>query len=365
MTTQSAICTVSIRDTEDYSREVRDHPKPTTSAEETTIDGVDLITNRDSINTGISLAKVSLEIQVKWVNAISDMFSRHPGLGDDSSVRDWDLHLGFDGSVENVAPNTTSAGTAAKEYPLRYRLPKEISKNLSKNGEKVQRAELFALGSVLYHILSGKELLHDETGQGIEDRIVKGEFPDDLWTLSKSPRILGCFSPIFAKELLASRGRGKSLIPPSALFLSHIIQRSLTQCEVPFQKAIVNYIKAHPFLFTATIVGSATSIAALAAPAILGAIGFTAVGPAAGSIAASWQACLGVVEAGSLFAWCQSAAMGGAAVGGILFTGLGGAGLAVGAIVAGALDDMRAEDIPGMKEMFLRAWQKEIENLPM
>lgn len=59
----------------------------------------------------------------------------------------------------------------------------------------------------------------------------------------------------------------------------------------------------------------------LATPAILGAIGFSAAGPVLGSVAAGWQASMGSVAAGSLFAFLQSAAMGGAAMG--LFTGVG------------------------------------------
>ncbi len=39
------------------------------------------------------------------------------------------------------------------------------------------------------------------------------------------------------------------------------------------------------------------------------------VGPVAGSIAAGWQASLGSVASGSLFAFLQSAAMGGVAMG--------------------------------------------------
>ena len=80
------------------------------------------------------------------------------------------------------------------------------------------------------------------------------------------------------------------------------------------------------------MVGGTTLFAlALATPAILG---FSAVGPVAGSIAAGWQASLGIVAAGSPFAFLQSAAMGGAAMG--LFTGIGafGGAIAVGAALA-------------------------------
>ena len=59
---------------------------------------------------------------------------------------------------------------------------------------------------------------------------------------------------------------------------------------------------------------------------MLGFIGFSALGPIAGSIAAGWQSSLGAyVGAGSLFAWCQSAAMGGAAANTVFATLVAGA----------------------------------------
>ncbi|KAF3181091.1 hypothetical protein TWF106_010830 [Orbilia oligospora] len=62
-----------------------------------------------------------------------------------------------------------------------------------------------------------------------------------------------------------------------------------------------------------------------AAPVILGAIGFSATGPVAGSYAAAWQSSIGVVQAGSTFAALQSAAMTG---------GVSVAGGAVGAVAS-------------------------------
>ncbi|OJZ79942.1 hypothetical protein ASPFODRAFT_65994 [Aspergillus luchuensis CBS 106.47] len=66
-------------------------------------------------------------------------------------------------------------------------------------------------------------------------------------------------------------------------------------------------------------------------PVILGAIGFSASGPVAGSLAAAWQSSIGEVQAGTLFATLQGAAMGVAAAN--TFTaasnlGIGVAGLA-------------------------------------
>ena len=58
-----------------------------------------------------------------------------------------------------------------------------------------------------------------------------------------------------------------------------------------------------------------------AIPAILEVVGFGALGPVAGSIATGWHSSLGLVAAGTPFAFLQSAAMGGAAMG--VMTGIG------------------------------------------
>lgn len=94
---------------------------------------------------------------------------------------------------------------------------------------------------------------------------------------------------------------------------------------------------------TAGMVGGITIFSlACATPAILGAVGFSAIGPVAGSAAAAWQASMGPVVAGSLFPFLQSAAMGGAAMG--VFTGIGAAGAAV-AIVAGLASSERVGEV--------------------
>jgi hypothetical protein len=80
--------------------------------------------------------------------------------------------------------------------------------------------------------------------------------------------------------------------------------------------------------FTLQAVGVLAVTASVVAVPILGAAGFAATGPVAGSAAAAWQSSIGLVEAGSLFAWCQSAAMGGVALNGIFSLGVAGAGVA-------------------------------------
>lgn len=89
------------------------------------------------------------------------------------------------------------------------------------------------------------------------------------------------------------------------------------------------WIQTHKKQTAVIVAGIIPFALSLATPAILGAIGFSAAGPVLGSVAAGWQASMGSVAAGSLFAFLQSAAMGGAAMG--LFTGVG----VLGALIAG------------------------------
>lgn len=69
---------------------------------------------------------------------------------------------------------------------------------------------------------------------------------------------------------------------------------------------------------------------------------------------------MGVVEAGSLFAWCQSAAMGGAAVNGIIAAGVTGGGLFLSSTAAGVLMDgaVEKEDEEKLMELFRKMCRK-------
>jgi hypothetical protein len=93
---------------------------------------------------------------------------------------------------------------------------------------------------------------------------------------------------------------------------------------------LTQYIEDNPVRFALHVTGAVLSTAAILAVPILGAVGFSSIGPVAGSVAAGWQASIGAVEAGSLFALCQSAAMGGAAAtAGLATAGVSGAAVAL------------------------------------
>ena len=82
-----------------------------------------------------------------------------------------------------------------------------------------------------------------------------------------------------------------------------------------------NWVRAHPYRAFCIFGGVTILGLTVAIPAILQIVGFGALGPVGGSIAAGWQSSLGLVVAGSPFAFLQSAAMGGAAMG--VMTGIG------------------------------------------
>ena len=98
------------------------------------------------------------------------------------------------------------------------------------------------------------------------------------------------------------------------------------------------YARAHPGLFTIHICGS---VAVLTSIILLPALGFGTLGPVAGSVAAAWQTFLGNIAAGSLFAFLQSAGMGGAAASVFAGIGIAGAGALVGiAPIASRMDEI-------------------------
>ena len=100
---------------------------------------------------------------------------------------------------------------------------------------------------------------------------------------------------------------------------------------------IDSYVQTHPFHVAAAAIGIGLPIVS---SSVLPLLGFGALGPGAGSIAAGWQASIGNVAAGSLFSTLQSAGMGGAAAG--IFTGIGVTG---GVVTTGTVTSMVTEKL--------------------
>ena len=95
--------------------------------------------------------------------------------------------------------------------------------------------------------------------------------------------------------------------------------------------------------------GLAVSALSVLTIPVLGAIRFTAAGLVAGSATAAWQASIRAIQSGSLFTWCQSAAMGGAAMGSVQAVGIAGTALT------------RVTDMQVLFEKFRRGFRRAIK----
>jgi hypothetical protein len=127
-----------------------------------------------------------------------------------------------------------------------------------------------------------------------------------------------------------------SNLGPIIEFLKRDFERFLNQIQNDGDQ-ILAYIRENQEIGIIVLgaVTGAIVLMALTTP-ILAAIGFTATGPAAGSIAAAWEASLGNVAASSLFATLQSAQMGG--YGSVIVQGAAlGIGSGLGAAISGAI----------------------------
>ena len=106
-----------------------------------------------------------------------------------------------------------------------------------------------------------------------------------------------------------------------------------------------NKWKESPTFVKAGVIGTAVAIAApLAIIPVLGVVGFTSAGVAAGSIAASMQTATTV--SGSIFALCQSAG----AVGAVAASTSVGVGLAAGATAGGVTAAVCKKKCPGQND---------------
>lgn len=322
------------------------------------------------------VSEIAKEIRKKWIDGLRKFINSGTNK---QQIRPIDFILEPDGSVESIneelaetCVSSIDSSTNPKAYPSRYRIPPETIKDLGNEG-KVRRAELFALGSLIYEIYQGERLFEGLDDIEIQRKFRNVEFPN-VTHMEQGPIILSCWSVEFARELLKlmgwflllllSRWETPLPLPPLPLYQVFTNLQNTFHFKNParqppgsiFHKVLQKankYVKAHPYIFALQATGAAVTATSLAAPLIIGAAGFGALGPIAGSSAAAWQASMGVVEAGSLFAWCQSAAMGGAAVNGIIATGATAAGVASTATVAGAFAGNPKATTQDLMEIFI------------
>ena len=71
----------------------------------------------------------------------------------------------------------------------------------------VKRAERFALGSLLYEVMTTKEPFEELRDDEVQDHYARGIFPDDVFSMAMGPYILGCWCREFEKEMKKLRKR--------------------------------------------------------------------------------------------------------------------------------------------------------------
>ena len=139
---------------------------------------------------------VSIETRKKWTIGVME---RIGGGNEHSSIRPWNLVAKLDGSVESLA-TPASEKDLSEGYPARFQIPHGTLHGLE-TGEKVERAEKFAMASLLYEIMSGRKLFEELSDSELQNRFTRGDFPEDAFTLPSSLFILSGWSKEFEQEI--------------------------------------------------------------------------------------------------------------------------------------------------------------------
>ena len=140
---------------------------------------------------------VGTEIRTRWANEVIDHFGQ---IGDTpTSIRSWDFIAGLDGSIESL-PTPIIEGGLVEGYPAHFQIPPSTLDGLD-HGEKVRRAEKFAMASLLYEIMTGRKPLQGLTDEEVQRRFINGDFPNDAAGLPNVLFILSGWSAEFSQEL--------------------------------------------------------------------------------------------------------------------------------------------------------------------
>ena len=135
--------------------------------------------------------EVGIEVRIRWASNVVKYFEV---IHD--SIRPWDFIGELDGSIR-LLPSLSPTGDV---YPARFQIPQETIRELDHH-EKVRRAQMFAMASLLYEILSGKKPFEELTDDEVQYRFSNALFPDDAITLPNSLLVYSGWSEEFSQEL--------------------------------------------------------------------------------------------------------------------------------------------------------------------
>ena len=142
--------------------------------------------------------QLTKELRGKWAEGIKKLFSTDPNAPTSATIRPWDILLYDDGSVGTL---TSEKGGRGGSYPSRLRIPPQTVLGLD-DGERVIRAENFALGSLLYELVTATEPFEGLSDDEVQDRYSCGIFPDDVFAMTEGHVILACWSLEFREEMV-------------------------------------------------------------------------------------------------------------------------------------------------------------------
>lgn len=140
---------------------------------------------------------VSKDIRQQWAGQVIKYLQ--PGRSGLEAIRACTIVLNINGTADVRAEPTEPVDGNRFVYPLRFRIP---SATVEENPlEESGRAEMFAFGSLLYHIYSGHKPFHKFPDGCVEARFANAEIPNDVLDLDQWPMILSSWSAEFARDL--------------------------------------------------------------------------------------------------------------------------------------------------------------------
>ena len=169
--------------------------------------GLDGHTTANSLLDLNDYREIAYETRMKWMDAISALFLGGNKQDNATCVRNFDLVLKTDGTIKTLADHCPEPALGEDQlgvYPAKYRIPEAILEHTGPVEDRAKRVELFALGCILFQLISGDAIFPDlgnDKDKEIQQRYVDGFFPAGVWELDKTMRILACWSPDFAKEV--------------------------------------------------------------------------------------------------------------------------------------------------------------------
>ena len=134
---------------------------------------------------------VRIETRTKWAHEVIKYFG-----GSHERIRPWNLLARLDGSVESLA----LPASRGEVYPARFQIPPGSLHELDRDA-KVKRTEMFAMASLLYEIMSGRQPFEGLTDDEVQNRFSNGDFPSDAASLPNSLSIYSGWSEKFSQEL--------------------------------------------------------------------------------------------------------------------------------------------------------------------